>query len=155
MDSDAAAPHICDEMLSAWPLTPQLDTIRCNDIPYDSLSLQPLPSQASPGSAPSKTIIEPAILGTLSILQAARKNPTLKRLVLTSSVAAVLDVTKEPGPGPDGDSYTAEDWNPITYEEGVRTESPVVAYRVAKKFAELEAWADVDSTSKHLRQLEL
>ena len=143
------------EISSAWPLPPQHNLIRCNNMPYDSLFLQPLPSEASPGSTLSKTLIEPAILGTLSILQAARKNPTLKRLVLTSSVAAVLDVTKEVSPGPDGDFYTADDWNPITYEEGVRTDSAVVAYRVAKKFAELEAWADVDPTSKHLRQLQL
>lgn len=100
-------------------------------------------------------MIEPAISGTLSILQAARKNPTLKRLVLTSSTASVLDITKEPAPGPNGDSYTAEDWNPLTYEEGVRSDNPLVAYRVGKKFAELEAWADVDPTSKHLRYLQL
>ena len=91
----------------------------------------------------------------LSILQAAHKNPTLKRLVFTSSVAAVLDITKEPPPGPDGDSYIADDWNPLTYEEGVKSDDPLVAYRVGKKYAELEAWAGVDPTSKHLLQLQL
>jgi len=83
------------------------------------------------------------------------KNPTLKRLVLTSTVGAVLDITKEPAPGPVGDSYTADDWNPVTYEEGSRSDHPPFAYRAGKKFAELEAWAAVDPTSKHLRQLEL
>ena len=118
-------------------------------------SLQPLPNEPSADSTPSKTIIDPAISGMLSILQASRKNPTFKRLVFTSSAAAVLDITKEAAPGPDGDRYTADDWNPITYEAGAMCDDPLVAYRVAKKFAELEAWADVDPTSKHLQHLRL
>ena len=100
-------------------------------------------------------MIDPAITGTLSILQACRKNPALKRLVLTSSVGAVLDITKGANPGPDRHYYTGDDWNPITYERGAETDDPRVAYRVGKKFAELEAWADVDSTSKHLQHLRL
>jgi len=126
-----------------------------HNVPCNPSPLQPLPNGLSPGSTISKTIIEPAISGTLSILQAARKNPTLKRLVFTSTVGAVLDITKEPTPGPVGDSYTADDWNPVTYEEGAGSDHPPFAYRVGKKFAELEAWAGVDPTSKHLRQLEL
>jgi nucleoside-diphosphate-sugar epimerase len=124
----------------------------------DSLSdptPQPLPSEPSSGSTLSKTLIDPAISGTLSILQAARKNPTIKRLVLTSSVTVVLDITKAVCADSPGDHYTADDWNPITYEVGVESGDPVVAYRVGKKYAELEAWAGVDPTSKHLRQMEL
>lgn len=121
---------------------------------FNPSSLQPLPNEP-PGSTLSKTVIEPAIFGTLSILQAARKNPTLKRLIFTSSTSAVFDLTKDPAPGNDGGSYTADDWTPITYEEGLRSDNPLIAYRVAKKFAELEAWVDVDPTSKHLRQLQL
>lgn len=38
-------------------------------------------------------------------------------------------------------TYTAKDWNPLTYEEAIAPESDaVVAYRASKKFAELEAW---------------
>ena len=89
------------------------------------------------------------------ILQAARKNPTLKRLVLTSSVAAVFNIAKPVRSEPHGDHYTADDWNPITYEEGVKTDVPIVAYRVGKKYAELKAWVEVDPKSKHLKQLGL
>jgi nucleoside-diphosphate-sugar epimerase len=99
-------------------------------------------------------VIEPAITGTLSILQAARKNPTLKRLVLTSTTGAVLDIAL-PVSSPHGDHYTAADWHPITYEEGTKTDDPYVAYRAGKKYAELEAWAAVNPTSEHLRHLEL
>jgi len=124
--------------------------VRFNDL---SSSLQPLPNEPLSDSALYKTIIDPIISGTLSILQAARKNPSLKRLVLTSSIAAIFDLAKEVTPGPDGDGYTAGDWNPITYEEGVRSGDPLAAYATGKKFAELEAWDNVDPT--YLRQLKL
>jgi nucleoside-diphosphate-sugar epimerase len=107
------------------------------------------------GSTLSKTLIDPAISGTLSILQAARKNLNLKRLVLTSSTGTVFDITKPIPPVSHGDHYTAEDWNPITYDQGGESVSPPIAYRVGKKYAELEAWAAVDPTSRHLRNLDL
>ncbi|KAF9647899.1 NAD(P)-binding protein, partial [Thelephora ganbajun] len=111
----------------------------------------PLPNEPSSGSSLSQTLIEPAISGTLSILQAARKNPTLKRLVLTSSVGAVLDITKQTALEPYGDRYTANDWNPITYEQGVKSGDPPFVYRAGKKYAELEAWGEVDPASRHSR----
>lgn len=67
----------------------------------------------------------------------------------------MLDITKEVTPGSDGDHYTADNWNPITYEAGAKSDDPLVVYRAGKKFAELEAWADVDPTSKHLQHLRL
>lgn len=43
--------------------------------------------------------------------------------------------------GPPFFTYTAKDWNPLTYEEAADpTTNSVVAYRGSKKFAELEAW---------------
>ena len=111
-------------------------------------------SELVSGSTPQKTIIEPAITGVLSILQAARKNPTLKRLVLTSS-SAVLNLASPVHSETPGDHCTAQDWNPTTYQEGVESDIPGFAYMVGKKYAELEAWAAVNPTSDHLRQLEL
>lgn len=38
-------------------------------------------------------------------------------------------------------TYTAKDWNPLSYEESIAKEtSAVIAYRGSKKFAEVEAW---------------
>jgi nucleoside-diphosphate-sugar epimerase len=38
-------------------------------------------------------------------------------------------------------TYTASDWNPLTYAESIApTTSAVIAYRGSKKFAELAAW---------------
>lgn len=50
----------------------------------------------------SKTLIDPAISGTLNPPSHPKK-PTLKRLVLTPTVGTVLDITKEAAPGSDGD----------------------------------------------------
>ena len=42
-------------------------------------------------------------------------------------------------------NYTGGDWNPLTYEEAAHpSTNAVVAYRGAKKFAELEAWNFVE-----------
>lgn len=80
--------------------------------------------------------IIPAITGTKSALEAAKKEPGVKRFILTSSFAAVLNPSR--GFGPET-TYTSEDWNPLTYEEG-KTGGPLIGYRVAKKLAETAAW---------------
>ena len=46
-------------------------------------------------------------------MRAAQKEESVKRVVVTSSFAAVLDFGKM---GPDT-TFTHEDWNPVTYEE--------------------------------------
>jgi len=62
----------------------------------------------------------------------------VKRVVITSSFASVLDLNRK---GPPFFTYTAKDWNPLTYEEAADpATNSVVAYRGSKKFAELEAW---------------
>lgn len=64
----------------------------------------------------------------------------MRRLVITSSFAAVVDVTKNNILGPDF-TYTGSHWNPLTWEESIDpATSAVVAYRGGKKFGELEAW---------------
>lgn len=64
-------------------------------------------------------------------------NSNVKRVVITSAFAAVMDAGKKASPP---FTYTAEDWNPLSYEESIAKDtSAVVAYRGSKKFAELEA----------------
>ncbi|CZR63781.1 probable flavonol reductase/cinnamoyl-CoA reductase [Phialocephala subalpina] len=89
-----------------------------------------------------KELIIPAINGVRSILQAAAKTPSVKRIALTSSFAAVLDVNRK---APPYFTYTAKDWNPLTYEEAISPiTNAVVAYRGSKKFAELAAWSFIE-----------
>lgn len=87
-------------------------------------------------------LVKPAIAGVKAVLSAAKQENEqggqLKRVVITSSFAAVLDAGRK---APPRFTYTAEDWNPLSYEEAVAEEtSAVVAYRGSKKFAELAAW---------------
>lgn len=73
-----------------------------------------------------------------AILTAAAAQPTVRRVVLTSSFASVMDATRT---APPYFTYTAADWNPLTYAEAADpATSAVIAYRGSKKFAELAAW---------------
>lgn len=84
-----------------------------------------------------RDLLDPAIKGTNRILEAVHAHaPQVKRVVITSSFAAILDPTKGAWPGK---TYTEKDWNPTTYEEAVKTESGAVAYCASKTFAEKAA----------------
>ncbi|WQF80729.1 Putative NAD-dependent epimerase/dehydratase, NAD(P)-binding domain superfamily [Colletotrichum destructivum] len=94
-----------------------------------------------------KELIVPAINGVRSVLEAAATNPKIKRVVVTSSFASVLDVDRK---APPYFTYTGEDWNPLSYEEAAAPgTSAVVAYRGSKKFAELAAWDFVREKKPH------
>jgi nucleoside-diphosphate-sugar epimerase len=84
----------------------------------------------------------PAINGVQSILDAAA-NSNVKRVVVTSSFAAVLDLNRK---APPFFTYTGKDWNPLSYDEAIDPNtSAVIAYRGSKKFAELEVWKFLES----------
>ncbi|CAI4212627.1 unnamed protein product [Parascedosporium putredinis] len=62
----------------------------------------------------------------------------IRRIVLTSSFASVIDLNRT---APPFFRFTGADWNPITYEEAVDpATTSVIAYRGSKKFAERAAW---------------
>ncbi|EJD42224.1 NAD(P)-binding protein [Auricularia subglabra TFB-10046 SS5] len=88
-----------------------------------------------------KDMLEPAVQGTLGVLEAAHKYaPSVKRIVVTSSFASILDPATAPGPA--GKIYTEEDWNPITWEQS--QSNNYLAYIGSKKFAEKAAWDFVE-----------
>ncbi|KAG9511362.1 putative oxidoreductase [Fragariocoptes setiger] len=80
-------------------------------------------------------LIAPAVDGTLAVLKAAADSGTAKRVVLTSSLAAVHDVKLL---GPDSDPnkvYNEEDWvDPDEVEPYSR--SKILAEKAAMKFVE-------------------
>ncbi|GJE96227.1 NAD(P)-binding protein [Phanerochaete sordida] len=94
-----------------------------------------------------KEIILPAIRGTEAVLEAAKREPRVKRLVYTSSYAAVITASLLADP-PAGLTFTAADWNPITYDEGL-SGPPILAYRVGKRDAEARAWRAVREENTH------
>uniref|UniRef100_A0A061REF8 Flavanone 4-reductase n=1 Tax=Tetraselmis sp. GSL018 TaxID=582737 RepID=A0A061REF8_9CHLO len=82
---------------------------------------------------PQKDLIDPAVKGTINVLQSVVKNKeSVKRVVLTSSVAAVHG--EYASPPKSGDLYTEEDWNE-TSSLGNKQ-----AYHLSKVLAEREAW---------------
>ncbi len=84
-------------------------------------------------------MIDPALIGTTAILKAiARSAPTVRRVVVTSSFAAILDEAKLTDPNT---IFTEASWNPVTIEDIHR--SNATAYRASKTLAEKAAWAFV------------
>lgn len=77
---------------------------------------------------PERDLLVPAIEGTLNILRYAAKEPSVKKIAITSSFAAVTDFTKG-GPNRPGYTYTEQDWNPFDRPDA---KGPV-AYATSKK----------------------
>lgn len=75
---------------------------------------------------PQRDLVDPAVEGTLSMLRAAAKNKRVRRVILTSSMAAITDE-------PDGRVLTEGDWN----TKSSLTRNP---YYLSKMMAERVAW---------------
>lgn len=87
-------------------------------------------------SDPKTELIDPALIGTTAILKAIAKSaPSVKRVVVTSSFAAILDEDHISDPNT---TFSEASWNPVTIEQIY--DSPAVAYRASKKLAEKAAW---------------
>ncbi|KAL3446358.1 hypothetical protein BJX65DRAFT_296372 [Aspergillus insuetus] len=82
---------------------------------------------------PVKDVLNPAINGTTGILKAVKAHaPSVKRVVVTSSFAAIVNTASPPK------VYDETSWNPVSWEEAVADRS--LAYRGSKAFAEKAAW---------------
>lgn len=84
-------------------------------------------------SDPERDLVDPAVSGTRSVLQAAADSGSVERVVLTSSFAAVTDE-------PEG-TFTEADWN----TRSSLTRNP---YYFSKVEAEKAAWNFVDGHEK-------
>lgn len=85
-----------------------------------------------------KDLLDPAIKGTTRVLEAvAAHAPHVRRVVVTSSFAAILDPAQGARPGY---TYTEADWNPTAYETAKNTADGGLAYCASKTFAERAAW---------------
>ncbi|KAH6612815.1 hypothetical protein B0J18DRAFT_441124 [Chaetomium sp. MPI-SDFR-AT-0129] len=81
---------------------------------------------------PVKDCLDPAIKGTTGILKSIHAYaPTVKRVVITSSSAAILKRENHPK------SYNESSWSEVTEEQALDGRN---TYRASKKFAELAAW---------------
>lgn len=89
---------------------------------------------------PQKELVDPAKLGTRNVLEEACRTPSVKRVVLTSSCAAIYGDNADLHNTPDG-IFTEGTWN---------TSSSLLhnPYSYSKTIAEREAWKINDSQVK-------
>ena len=110
-----------------------------SDPPFDTVIHTSSPFHFNTNDS-KKDLLDPAVIGTTGILQAIKKHaPTVKRVVITSSFASIIDANK--GNRPEH-TYSEADWNPITEDEAVQ--NPMLGYRASKTFAERAAWDFVE-----------
>ena len=89
-----------------------------------------------PKADPKKDLIDPAVIGTTGILKGiARSAPGVRRVVVTSSFAALLDGARMSDPNT---TFTEKSWNPVTIDQ--IHDDPGTAYRASKTLAERAAW---------------
>ncbi|RYO84985.1 hypothetical protein DL762_005396 [Monosporascus cannonballus] len=84
-----------------------------------------------------KDLLEPAINGSVAILEAAKRwGPSVTRVVVTSSFASIVDLNQGTRAGY---TYDEKDWNPMTFEEASKADG-VTAYCASKALAEKVMW---------------
>ncbi|KAJ3013999.1 methylglyoxal reductase (NADPH-dependent) gre2 [Thoreauomyces humboldtii] len=91
--------------------------------------------------------IDPARKGTLSVLEAAHKSPSVRRVVITSSVAAMVRPRDAPGAIHSPHTYTEADWNDwaLALVEKHGNDAPGnPIYPASKAEAERAAWKFVE-----------
>ena len=92
-------------------------------------------------SDPQKTLVEPAVNGTRNVLQQASATPTVERVVLTSSCAAIYGDNSDLALTEDG-VFNESHWNTTSsLQHG--------AYNYSKTLAEKEAWKLADAQSRY------
>jgi len=85
---------------------------------------------------PENDLVKPALEGTAAVMEAAGKTATIRRIVLTSSVAAVTDE-------PDSSKvFTEQDWN-------TRSSLQRHPYHYSKTLAERAAWEYIEQNKPH------
>ncbi|KAJ7477408.1 D-lactaldehyde dehydrogenase [Mycena latifolia] len=113
----------------------------------DAIAHTASPFHLNDGVEPEE-FLTPAIQGTLTILRSALKHGTaVKRVVVTGSSAAVLQVEKEPK------IFSELDWNeqaPRELAELGREAPAITKYRASKALAERAAW---DFVEKHKSEI--
>ncbi|KIW13351.1 hypothetical protein PV08_08539 [Exophiala spinifera] len=116
---DVAAPNAFDQAMQSTPA-------------FDGIIHSASPFHFNIRDA-KKDILDPAINGTTNVLTAAAEYaPFVKRVVITSSLGAMLSMPNHP------DEYNETVWNPTTMEQALNDFA--LTYNASKKFAELAAW---------------
>lgn len=141
-------PHLVMEVVNDITLLDAFDSVfqkHAKEIEIILHCASPLPSE---GDDYEKTHVLPAVNGTVSVLEAAKKYAaqTVKRVVITSSVAAVMDPAKH-----DGSAFILDEnhWCPLTLADAHGNSH--TAYMVSKTKAERAAWEFLEANRKEVR----
>ncbi|KAK0621973.1 hypothetical protein B0T17DRAFT_493449 [Bombardia bombarda] len=90
---------------------------------------------------PVRDCLDPAIKGTTGILKSLKTHaPNVKRVVITSSSAAILNAHDH------REVYDESSWADTTWEQAME---PMHTYRASKKFSEKAAWDFVETAKPH------
>ncbi|KAJ7856765.1 hypothetical protein B0H14DRAFT_3642076 [Mycena olivaceomarginata] len=115
----------------------RLEVVKITDIAHDEFPealdgvdgiihiASPLPGRADPAE-----ILAAAVEGTLNVVVQGEK-AGVKRMAVTSSIATVINPK---------DTFTDQDWNPITREEALTCGIDIETYSASKTFAEKALW---------------
>lgn len=95
--------------------------------------------QNVPKAQVMEKLVKPAVSGTENVLGAVDQTPSVKRVVLTSSTAAIYGSSLERG---EGHLFTEEDWCIVPTPE-------ILPYYYSKREAEKKAWELVKSGRGH------
>ncbi|TEA12393.1 Ketoreductase azaE [Colletotrichum sidae] len=117
------------------------DTALVSDPPFDAVLHTASPFNFRAGNS-NLDFIEPAVSGTTEILHGILRKAasSVKRVVVTSSMAAVIDPGSAPPISSPPKIYTEKDWFNISRHEAETTQNPVLPYVASKTFAEKAAW---------------
>lgn len=92
-----------------------------------------------------RDLLKPALEGILNVLYYATKEPAVKFVGITSSFAAITDLSKG-GPNRPGFVYTDKDWNPAGAKDAIEFGGKgAFSYSASKKIAEEAAWKFVET----------
>lgn len=95
--------------------------------------------------------LDPAIQGATAILEASSQEPGIRRVILTSSIAACIDPLHPDGLLRPGYTYTEADWNPLTYEKAATYKEFPPVYTASKALAEKAAWDFMEAEPRSFR----
>jgi hypothetical protein len=70
----------------------------------------------------------------MEILKGANNVPSIKRVIILSSIATIIDYSEASPPG--GRLWTDRGWNLVTWEEASQAEDYSTVYRASKTFSE-------------------
>ncbi|KAK2002585.1 NAD dependent epimerase/dehydratase [Colletotrichum falcatum] len=130
------------------------DAALASDPPFDTVLHTASPFDFRKGNS-NAAFLDPAIRGTTEILHGVRRAaPAVRRVVVTSSMAAMIDISRSPVSDPPK-VYGDGDWLEVSREEAEASDNPHMPYVASKALAEKAAWAFVDDRGDALAPFDL